>query len=180
MAHASNTSPAEALPSLTSEYRDAKLRRRLIVAALVVTALALLHHLDHVIRGEIVVEEGKPHEWNHSGWPFEDAVTVFTASLGVYVILLGGILLTFRRRAWAGYWLGSTIVLLAIVVFVHFLGPDAETPRVVWRTYGGGVGAVLALTDLVALLAALIVLGTQAFLVHRDSGRWRDIESSGR
>ena len=158
---------------------DPKLRRRLLVAALVVMGLALLHHLDHVVRGSIVVHEGRPDAWNHSGWPFQDRVTPFTASLAVYVILVGGILLTLRRRAWSGYWLTSAIVLLAIVVFVHFLGRDAETPRVVWRTYDGGLGAVLALIDLVALLVALIVLAVQAIVVRRESGRWRDVRGIG-
>jgi hypothetical protein len=151
------------------------LRRRLILAALVVTALGLLHHLDRVIRGYIVVDKGLPAEWNHSGWPFLGEVGVFTVSLVVvYGILLGGIALTLRRSAWAGFWVGAAIVLLAIVVFVHFLGPEAETPSIIWRSHGGGLGGVLALTDLFALLAALIVLCLQAVDVRRRSGRWRD------
>ena len=158
----------------TSADREQTLRRRLIFFALLVSALALLHHLDHVARGEIVLEEGRPHEWNHSGWPFQDRVTPFTASLAVYGVLLGGILLTVRRGAWAGYWLVSSIVLLAIVFFVHFLGREAETPSVIWRTHDGGPGAALALVDLAALLAALVALGVQAAAVRRESGRWRD------
>ena len=156
------------------DQSDGRLRRHLILAALVVTVFGLLHHLDHVIRGQIVVDEGLPHRWNHSGWPFQDDVTVFTASLGVYVVLLGGIALTLLRRAWAGYWLGAAIVLTAIVFFVHLLGPDAETPRVVWRTYDGGIGPILALLDLAALIVALIALAVQAVVVRRRSGRWRD------
>ncbi len=156
----------------TDEERDAELRRRLVLTALVVTALALLHHLDHVVRGEIVVDEGRPSAWNHSGWPFQNGFTPFTASLGVYAILIGGIVLTMRRKAWAAYWLGGAFVLLAIVTFVHFLGRDAETPRVIWRTYDGGFGAVLALTDLLALFVALIALALQALLVRQASGRW--------
>jgi hypothetical protein len=72
--------------------RNAELRRRLILAALAVTVLGLLHHLDHVVRGYIVVDKGLPGEWNHSGWPFWDGVTVFTGSLVVvYAILLGAL-----------------------------------------------------------------------------------------
>jgi hypothetical protein len=167
--------PNEAMAATPRAKRsEGDLRRRLIIAAVVVTVLGLLHHLDHVVRGEIVVDEGLPHGWNHSGWPFRDELTVFTASLSVYAILVGGIALTLLRRAWAGYWLAASIVLLAIVVFVHFLGPEAETPRVIWRTYDGGAGPVLALLDLVALLGALIGLAVQAVAVRRRSGRWRD------
>ena len=160
-----------------AEPSNAELRRRLILAALVVTVLALLHHLDHVVPGEIVMDEGLPDGWNHSGWPFRDEVAPFTASSGVYVILVAGNAVTLLRRAWAGYWLAASIVLLAIVVFVHFLGPEAETPRVIWRIYDGGIGAVLALLDLVALIAAFIGLAVQAVVVRRGSGRWRDERS---
>ena len=100
------------------DQREGGLRRRLILGALFVTFLGLLHHLDHVIRGQIVVDEGLPHRWNHSGWPFQDDVTVFTASLGVYVVLLGGIARTLLQRAWAGYWLGAAIALTAIVALI--------------------------------------------------------------
>lgn len=156
------------------QTRHDELRRRLVSAALVVTVLGLLHHLDHVVRGEIVVDKRLPQQWNHSGWPFQDQLDVFTASLGVYVILLGGIALTLVKRAWALYWLGAATVLLAIVTSVHFLGRQAETPDVIWRTYEGGLAPIIALVDLFALLAALIALAVQAVIVRRRSGRWRD------
>ena len=147
--------------------RHDELDRRLILAALVVTVLALLHHVDHVVRGDLVVDEALPDEWNHSGWPFWNGFTPFTASLGVYAILLGGVVLTLVRRVSARYWIGASILLFAIVVFVHFLGSEAETPRVIWRTYDGGARGALALIDLFALLAALVFLGVQAILARR-------------
>lgn len=33
-------------------------------------SLALLHFVDHAIRGELVVYRGLNPKWNHSGWPF--------------------------------------------------------------------------------------------------------------
>lgn len=47
--------------------------RRFLTVAL---ALALCHHVDHALRVD------------HSGWPFRDAVTPFTYSLGAYPVIL--------------------------------------------------------------------------------------------
>ena len=70
-----------------------KLRIRLLIAAACVTIFAILHHVDHVIRG------------NHSGWPFQEAVTPFTFSLLSYALLLPGLYLTAKGGLMAGYWL---------------------------------------------------------------------------
>lgn len=48
------------------------LRRRLLYGTVILTTLGLLHHADHVIRGNLVVENGLNPDWNHSGWPFQD------------------------------------------------------------------------------------------------------------
>ncbi len=168
-----NANPTAGTPAPTDARHDGH-RRGLLLMALVVTVFGLVHHLDHAIRGHLVLTEGLPPEWNHSGLPLQEDVTGFTASLGVYVILLGGVALTLRRRAWAGYWLVAASALLAILLFVHFFSPQAETPQVIWNTYGGGPLAVLALTDLFALLAAVVALGVHAVVVRRRSGRWRD------
>ena len=89
---------------------QAKLRTWLIVAAASVTIFGFFHHVDHVVRG------------NHSGWPFEEAVTPFTFSLLIYALLVPGLYLTFRARLMAGYWLFTTVVLFAVVTLVHFVG----------------------------------------------------------
>src|SRR5918997_3883804 len=86
-----------------------RLRRRLLVAAATVTKFGILHHIDHVVRG------------NHSGWPFQEAVTPFTFSLLIYALLLPGLYLTARGRLMAGYWLFTALVGLALVVWVHFV-----------------------------------------------------------
>ena len=148
------------------------LRRSLIVPASAVTVLAVLHHVDHVVRGELVVANRLNPAWNHSGWPFQDPFTPFTASLAIYALLVGGIVFTLRGRLWAAYWLMTAIVLSAIVTFVHFLGPNAETPSVIYRTHESAVAGVLALLDLLAVGISLIVLGLEAIRVRRISGRW--------
>ena len=93
-----------------------KLRTWLLFAAACVTIFAILHHVDHVIRG------------NHSGWPFQEEVTPFTFSLLIYVLLLPGLYLTARGRLMAGYWLFTAFVGLALVVWVHFV-PTGITRR---------------------------------------------------
>ena len=52
-----------------AEVRPAQWRRGLLVLGALVTLFGVLHHMDHVVRG------------NHSGWPFKEAVTPFTFSL---------------------------------------------------------------------------------------------------
>ena len=54
-------------------------RRWLLVIAASATVFSILHHVEHVARG------------NHSGWPFQAEVTPFTFSLLIYVLILPGI-----------------------------------------------------------------------------------------
>jgi hypothetical protein len=151
-------------------------RRSLRVIGEVTTVLAAMHLADHVLRGRHVVHERLDPRWNHSGWPFTDTPSPFTASLVIVLsVLLGGLWLTGRNRAWAGYWLGASIVLGAIVVLVHFVPtPTQESPSVIYGSWPGqpviGAGAV-AVTFLVA--GALILMGVNAVRVHRRSGTWR-------
>lgn len=60
--------------------------RSLLVLGVGVTVLGVLHHVDHVVRG------------NHSGWPFQEEVTPFTFSLLIYALLLPGIYMNLRGR----------------------------------------------------------------------------------
>ena len=135
----------------------------LVTAAAFVTLLALIHHADHVVRGELVSDHGLDGDWNHSGWPFRGSVTPFTFSLAVYAILVPGIVLTVKGRAWAGYWLVASLVLAAVIVVVHFLpGPHTETPRVIYESYEQSSGHAVALAILFAL----------ALWARLSSGRW--------
>jgi hypothetical protein len=150
------------------------LRRRLVAVAVVTAVFGSLHFVDHVIRGRLVTERGLNPDWNHSGWPFEPRFSPFTVSLVlVYLLLVGGIVLTLRNRAWAGYWLGVAIVLGLVVVQVHFLsGSRSELPSVIYRTYDQAAGGVAALADLAATIGALLVMAVNAVWVRRISGRW--------
>ena len=85
------------------------MRRVLLALGVIVTVFGVLHHVDHIVRG------------NHSGWPFREAVTPFTFSLLVYALLLPGIYMNLRGRVAAGWWVFTASVALALVVLVHFL-----------------------------------------------------------
>ncbi len=122
-------------PADSHDARVERLRDQLVALAGLVTVLALIHHTDHVLRGDIVLSSRLDPKWNHSGWPFQAPVTPFTASLAVYLILVPGVVLTLRRRLWARYWIGAAIVLAAIIVVVHFVpGPETETPAGIFAT----------------------------------------------
>lgn len=140
---------------------DADLRRRLVIPAAAVTAFGVLHHIDHALRG------------NHVGWPLIDAVTPFTFSLGLYLLLLPGLYLTVRGKVWAGYWLGVSVLALALVTWVHFSpGPDAESLPEVYGPWGNAILGGIAVAILFALLASLIALLLAALRVRGASGRW--------
>jgi hypothetical protein len=122
----------------------------LLVLGVGVTVFGVLHHTDHVVRG------------NHSGWPFVEEVTPFTFSLLVYALLLPGIFMNLRGRVAAGWWLFTAAVALALITSVHFLGgEDREAPiRDIYAAYGNPVWGVLALVVLYGL-----VIGLSALLV---------------
>ena len=135
-------------------------RRALLVLGIGVMVFGVLHHVDHVVRG------------NHSGWPFREEVTPFTFSLLVYALLLPGIYMNLRGRVAAGWWLFTAAVALALVAFVHFLsGEKREAPiRDIFAVYGSPVWGLLALVVLYGLvlsLAALFVTALRAVLALR-------------
>ena len=120
----------------------------------VVTVFAVLHHVDHVVRG------------NHSGWPFEEAVTPFTFSLLIYALLLPGIFMNLRGRVAAGWWLFVALAGLALVFSVHFVGTEREAPvRDIYAVYGSPVWGVLALVVLYGLVLGLVALVAAALRV---------------
>lgn len=124
-----------------------RLRRVLLVLGIVVTVFGVLHHVDHVVRG------------NHSGWPFQEAVTPFTFSLLVYALLLPGIYMSLRGRVAAVWWMFTAAAVLALVVFAHFLSSEREAPiRDIYAVYGSPMAGLAALVVLVGLLAGLSAL----------------------
>jgi hypothetical protein len=136
-------------------------RRRLLTPAVAVTLLGMLHHIDHAIRG------------NHVGWPLIDRVTPFTFSLGLYLLLVPGIYLTLRGKAWAGYWLITGLVTLALVTWVHFgPSPDAESLPEIYGPYDNAVLGLAAVANLFALIASLVALLVAALRARSASGHW--------
>src|ERR671916_2904627 len=140
-----------------TEALPAQWRRGLLVLGALVTLFGVLHHMDHVVRG------------NHSGWPFKEAVTPFTFSLLVYALLLPGIFMNLWGRVAAGWWLFTAAVALALVTFVHFLGgEEREAPvRDIYAVYGNPLWGVLALVVLFGLLSSLVALLVAALRARR-------------
>jgi hypothetical protein len=140
-----------------------RLRRWLLVAATGVTIFGIFHHIDHVVRG------------NHSGWPFQEAVTPFTFSLLIYALLLPGLYLTVQGRLMTGYWLFTAIVALALVISVHFVGEEREAPiRDIFAVYDSPAVGFLAVADLsmlIASLAVLAIVAVQALRLTRRGGQ---------
>ncbi len=160
-----------------ASYQEASLRRSLVVAGTIVGVAAALHLVDHAIRGQIVDDHHLAPEWNHSGWPFRADVTPFTASLLIPVVFLVGVVLTRRRRLWAGFWLAWSLVAASVAVVVHLVpGPRTETLGVIYRSYDrGGAGAVpgaLALLVLMVVFVGLAALVALAIRARRLTGRW--------
>jgi hypothetical protein len=87
-------------------------RRVLLALGVGAVVFGVLHHVDHVVRG------------NHSGWPFREEVTPFTFSLLVYALLLPGVYMNLRGRLAAWWWLVTAVLALTLVTLVHFLGGE--------------------------------------------------------
>lgn len=139
----------------------ARLRSWFLLTGAFVTFFGILHHLDHVVRG------------NHSGWPFQEAVTPFTFSLLIYALLLPGLYLTWRGRLMAGYWLFTAVVLFVVVTLAHFVGAEREAPvRDIHGYYDNPVWGFLALVDLWAIFISLAVLAGVVIQARRVTGHW--------
>jgi len=136
-------------------------RRGLLVFASAAVVFGLMHHTDHVIRG------------NHSGWPFQAEVTPFTFSLLIYALILPGIYLTVRRRSIPGYHLFVAVVGLALLGFVHFVPTgDYEAPiGDIYMVYGSPLAGMLALGVLACLITSVASLGIVALGAIRARSR---------
>ncbi|HET7273255.1 MAG TPA: hypothetical protein VFI90_19465 [Rubrobacter sp.] len=128
-------------------------RRWLLIFASSATVFGLLHHADHVIRG------------NHSGWPFQAEVTPFTFSLLIYALILPGIYRTVRGRDVAGYHLFVAVVGLTLLGTVHFAPTgEQESPiHDIYMVYETPVAGMLALVVLAGLMMSVALLGITAY-----------------
>ena len=89
-----------------------------------VVALAVLHHLDHVLRAD------------NSGWPFTPDVTPFTISLLVYPVFVLDFLLL-RARPWVR--VGLVAVLFAALQVTHAI---VEPPADQYGTWANRISSV--------------------------------------
>ena len=137
--------------------KQAKSRIWLLVLAGCTTVFGFMHHFDHVVRG------------NHSGWPFEQAVTPFTFSLLIYALLLPGLYLTSKGRSMPRYWLFTAVLGLALVVRVHFMPTgDYEAPiDDIYAVYGSPLAGLFALVVLAGLVISLAMLAFVAIQTLR-------------
>ena len=136
-------------------------RRWLLIFASSATVFSVLHHLDHVARG------------NHSGWPFQAEVTPFTFSLLIYALILHAIYLTARGRDVAGFHLFVAVTGLALLGFVHFAPTGGQESPIndIYMVYESPVAGILALAILTGLITSLALLATTAFMtLRRRSG----------
>ena len=142
-----------------AQPKQAKLRIWLLVLAGCTTFFGFMHHVDHVVRG------------NHSGWPFEQAITPFTFSLLIYALLLPGLYLTAKGRLMPRYWLFTAVVGLVLVVWVHFVPTgDYEAPiDDIYAVYGSPLAGLFALAVLVGLVTSLAILAIASAQALRKS-----------
>jgi hypothetical protein len=124
--------------------------------AVATTALAVLHHVDHVLRVD------------HSGWPFRPDVTPFTYSLLVYVLIAG----LFLTRAWPRFRIALAGVLAAVPTLAHVF---LETPVDQYRTWAArpdinllavSSPAVGAIAVVITILLSLFALAAFVALVR--------------
>jgi hypothetical protein len=116
--------------------------------AVVTTALALLHHLDHVLRVD------------HSGWPFREEVTPFTFSLLVYVAIAGVLF----GRGWRRTRMTLAGVLALFPTLAHIF---LETPLDQYRTWATrpDVNAAGVASPLLGAAAVLLTVLLSVFAV---------------
>ncbi len=119
---------------------------RLVLAT---TALALVHHIDHVLRVD------------NNGWPFRSEVTPFTYSFLVYVIIA----VVWRARGRPRLRIGMSAVLALFLTLAHAWldSPSAQyvtwaaRPEANWLAVSSPVLGVLAV--IVTFLVPLAAVG---------------------
>ncbi len=155
------------------------LRRTLVRLVYVLGCLALLHFVDHAVRGALVLDRGLDPDWNHSGWPFNirsDKPYIFPISfVVVFGLVVGGLFYTARGRLNSAYWLGVSAFLIAFLVMVHFVGLEpgtAETPHIIRTSYPHPLPRILAMVDLFGMFGVLAAIALQSLRIRLRAGRW--------
>jgi len=149
----------ESLRDLSDPVRPADGRERLLYVLLAVpTLLGMVHHVDHVIRG------------NHVGWPVTPAVTPFTYSLVIYPVVAVGLYLTLTDRAGAGLWAAIMAASAGMLAFFHVSPWAVEPPQDVILPYANPLVGYAAFAVLLALMASVVAVGAYALFLWRREG----------
>jgi hypothetical protein len=151
---ADETSPDPSAASTTAEAenqtggKNPYLRSDIIMWSAV--GLGVLHHTDHVLRA------------NHSGFPFQPQVNEFTASLGIYPVLLGGYFLD----AGPNYWILTESLAFVGLGLAHTLVEPPSHQHGPWARGTNLLGAHSHATGRGAqVVSALLSVGVGAHLV---------------
>lgn len=130
-----------------------------LILVLVITALSLAHHVDHVFR-------------DVTGWPLEGGFNPFSASLLAYPLILTGVVLSRRQRAGARFWTLMAGGGAAFIIAIH-LGPAAaDSVADIPDQYDSPLATVLSLVVLAAFSAFLVahcLYEWRRLSVHRRS-----------
>jgi hypothetical protein len=134
--------------------------RRLTTAerlAIATTAIALVHHLDHVLR------------FDHSGWPFKTEVTPFTYSLAVYPVI--ALTLALRRYPRVRVLLAG--LLFAVPTLAHIF---LETPADQFHTWAHlpQVNLVHVTSAALGMLAVAVTILLSVFAFATLVAFWRE------
>jgi hypothetical protein len=122
------------------------------------TAFGLLHHVDHVVRG------------NHVGWPITPTVNPFTYSLAIYPLVVLGFVLSLTGRAGARYW---TVVMTAgggMLVFFHLSPWAVEPPTDVVLPYADPLWGYAAFTALLVLIGVVFLGAGYSVMLWAEAG----------
>jgi len=140
---------------------------RLVLA---IVPLGVLHHIDHVLRGD------------HSGWPFRPEVTAFTFTLLIYPVLA----FAWRMRARPWVRAGAIGVVAGFVLVAHTL---IEPPQQIYGTWAHNrsTDAVLYTVDpehvhnllnlecpVLGLIAAVLSVLLTVLIISGFGVAWRD------
>jgi hypothetical protein len=129
--------------------------RRLTNLIYLAAFLSAGHHIDHLIRGNAV------------GWPVTPEVNAFTASLVIYPILVGGLLLYRAGRVGPGFWILVSSGGAAFLGGIHF-GPFAvEPPSAIIDHYDSPLAGWFAFAWLVVFISVLVVSSAYEFILWR-------------
>ncbi len=140
---------------------EATLRRDLLITSFVAITFSVLHHIDHVIRG------------NHIGWPLTPDINAFTFSLLIYPLALSDVFLLLRGHLAAGYALFIAIGGFILVSVIHISPWAIEPLHEVYHPHEpNNFGAVLAVFILISLIISLLVLIGLAIRARLVAGRW--------